>query len=89
MVIRVNEKYRIVSDPHCWIVQEYTGQDTNGQERWKYLTYHTDLEAAMVSLFKRRVRLIDSSVPDEILAALKQIHEETREVLKKFSELPA
>lgn len=35
-----------------------------------------------------QVRLIDSSVPDEILAAVKRIEEEAKQVFGRFSNLP-
>ncbi len=87
MIISVNKQYRIESDPHCWIVQESKGlrRDTDKQ-RWKTLAYCVEFEKALVELSKRRIRLIDSVVPDEIIASIKEIKQEAIEALDLFKK---
>ncbi len=87
MIISVNEQYRIESDPYCWMVQEYKGirRDTD-KERWKTLAYCVEFENALVELSKRRIRLIDSVVPDEIIAAIKKIKREAIRALNLFKK---
>jgi hypothetical protein len=45
-----------------------------------------ELENALVELSKRRIRLIDSVVPDEIIASIKEIKQEAIEALDLFKK---
>ncbi len=87
MIIPVGEGYRIESDAYCWMVQQYKGirRDTD-KERWKTLAYCEEFENALVELSKRRIRLIDSVVPDEIIASIKEIKQEAIEALDLFKK---
>ena len=89
MVIKVNDKYRIESDPHCWMVQRFKGirKDT-GKEDWKPLTYHTSFGNALESLSEYRIRVIsDQATVDEVRATLRQIRDEALAALSLFREL--
>ncbi len=87
MIISVNKQYRIESDTYCWIVQEHKGtrKDT-GKERWKTLAYCVEFENALVELSKRRIRLINSVVQDEIITSIKEIKQEAIEALDLFKK---
>ena len=87
MIIPVNDKYRITSNPTCWQVEQYRGSKKDRGEYWEPLSYHVDFKSALVSLAELRIRLIDSCVPDEIIAAIKKIRDEvisSSEVFKKL-----
>ena len=85
MVIEVCDGWRITSNVHCWQVERLKGVDKNGEERWRPETYHVDFEGALGELANRRVRLIKSSVPGEILEAIAMIREDVRRVSEVFS----
>lgn len=46
------------------------GKRGDGSERWEAHYFCVDVENAIVALAKLRLRLIDSSVPDEIKAVI-------------------
>ena len=75
MIIPVNKKWRITSDSRCWQVEKYRGQRKDA-ERWEPRYFCVDFENALISLAELRIRLIDSSVPEEIKAAIRDIRDE-------------
>lgn len=87
MIIPVNKKWRIISNSHCWRVEKYDGKRRDGRERWKPVTYHVDFKAALTSLAEHRIRLIDSSVPDEIIGAIQTIKDEVISSTEIFHDL--
>ena len=86
MVIRVNSDYRIASNATCWQIERYHGRRKDGTARWEPLSYHVDFNSALVALAELRIRLIDTSVPDEIMAAIQAIKEEAFSTLDLFRE---
>ncbi len=88
MIIRVNDRYRIVSASTCWQVEQRKSDRRDGSERWEPLTYHVDFENALVSLAEYRIRSItDSATADEIKVALRQIRDECISAAEVFREL--
>jgi hypothetical protein len=88
MIIPVNKKYRITSDSRCWQVEERRGK-RKGAPRWEPISYHVEFKNALTFLGEHRIRLIDSSVPDEIIAAIQQIKDEVISATECFRELVA
>jgi hypothetical protein len=86
MVIPVNKKYRITSDSRCWQVQKRKA-DRKDAERWDPIYFCVDFENALVSLAELRIRLIDSSVLEEIKAAIRDIRDECVTAAEMFREL--
>lgn len=72
MIITINTKYRIVSDPLQWQLQYRAAEKTDsGKEaNWRGLGYHRTLNHAVCSLTQRAVREIDGEFGLEDLAAL-------------------
>jgi hypothetical protein len=89
MIIPVNKKYRITSDSRCWQVEGYRGKRKGDVPRWEPISYHVEFKNALASLGEHRIRLIDSSVPDEIIAAIRQIKDEVISATECFRELVA
>jgi hypothetical protein len=58
-----------------------------GKHGWRPLYYCVDFEGALVALAEVRIRLIDSSVFDEIKAELAVIRDECVSASKVFLEL--
>lgn len=88
MIVIINDRYRIESEPHCWVVQECRGRrkDT-GEKRWIPVGYYSRFENALEELSHRRIRLIENSVPaDEIVSMLKTIREEAISALDLFQK---
>jgi hypothetical protein len=51
------------------------GKCRDGSEKWEAHYFCVDVKNALVALVKLRMRLIDSSVPDEIKAAIRGDYE--------------
>ena len=87
MVVATNDTYRISSDRNCWTVQRYSGKRKDGKDEWESLYYCADFQSALTALAELRIRLIDSSVPDEIKATLREIKSECLTAAEAFKEL--
>jgi hypothetical protein len=87
MIIEVNSEYRITSNPTCWQVEQRKSDRKDGTERWEPLTHHVDFKSALVSLADYQIRLIDSSIPDEIKSAIGEIKDEVLSAAEVFREL--
>ena len=87
MIIPVNKKWRITSNTHCWQVERLKGKQKDGSDRWEPITYHVDFKGAITTLAERRIRLIDSSIPEEIRSAIREIRDEAIAAIKIFHEV--
>ena len=87
MIIPVNKQWRITSNAHCYQVEQYEGKRNDGRERWQPVTFHSDFKGALSALAERRTRLIDSSVPNEIIAAIQKIRDEVISSADLFKNL--
>ena len=76
MIIPINDKWRIASTPTCYQVEKRTANRKSGSERWEPIYFCVDFENALVALAELRIRLIDSSVTEEIKAAIREIRDE-------------
>ena len=54
MIIPINERYRVATDPFQWIIQRK--RTRKGNEVWESQTYHPSVDAAVRSLGERMVR---------------------------------
>ena len=54
LIIRINEQYRVATDPYQWIIQRK--RTRKGNEVWESQTYHPSVDAAVHSLGERMVR---------------------------------
>ena len=72
MIIPINERYRVATDPCQWIIQRK--RTRKGNEVWESQTYHPSVDAAVRSLGDRMVRecktytLVDALKAVEIIA---------------------
>ena len=87
MVVEVNDTYRISSDRNCWTVQRYSGKRKDGKDEWESLYYCADFQSALTALAELRIRLIDSSVPEEIKTAIREVRDECITAAEVFIEL--
>ncbi len=68
MIIRINQDWRIASDPLQWVVQKR--RTVKEQERWDNVSYHTGLDNAVLRLAQRRIWLMDGDYGPDALPAL-------------------
>ena len=68
MIIRINEQYRVTTDPYQWIIQRK--RTRKGNEAWESQTYHPSVDAAVRSLGERMVRECKT---DTLVDALKAV----------------
>lgn len=61
MILLINDKWRIATDEHQWIVQQRIGK--SGKEQWKARSWHTTPLNAVWSVVSRGVREIPGSYP--------------------------
>ena len=70
MIIRINQDWRIASDSLQWIAQKR--RTVKEQEKWDSVCFHHSLDAAVVDLARRRVRMLPGSYGPEALRLLCQ-----------------
>ena len=87
MIIPITDKYRISSDRNSWTVQKYVGKRKDGKDEWESLYYCADFQSALIALAELQIRLIDSSVSEEIKTAIREIRDECITVSEVFREL--
>ena len=68
LIIRINEQYRVATDPYQWIIQRK--RTRKGNEVWESQTYHPSVDAAVRSLGERMVRECKT---DTLVDALKAV----------------
>ena len=88
MIIRINEDWRIRSDPHQWAVQRRLPWADG--DKWQGESWHTTLDHAVVWLGRRRIQVMDGVYGPEALAplcrALTVLQDETRAALADIQE---
>ena len=57
MIIPINDRYRIASDPRQWMIQE--SRTRNGEAEWESRYYFGTLESAVMELRELMVRTSD------------------------------
>lgn len=68
LIIRINEQYRVTTDPYQWIIQRK--RTRKGNEVWESQTYHPSVDVAVRSLGERMVRECNT---DTLVDALKAV----------------
>ena len=66
MIIPVNDRYRIASDPRQWMIQE--PRTRNGETEWESKYYFGTLESAVKELRELMVRTSDAQTLVDALA---------------------
>ena len=87
MEIKINEKYRIVSDPDNVILQEsmviQKEGNTKGKQYWKNIGYYPWLDWAYRDCLKKHVMSKEElSDAKEIIDCLERLHSEFKENMK-------
>ena len=68
MIIPINDRYRIASDPRQWMIQE--PRTRNGETEWESRYYFGTLESAVKELRELMVRTSDGETLVDDLAAI-------------------
>ena len=83
MILQVNDEYRIVADDHQWIVQQMPKktEKRTKEAAWRSIAYIGSLDAAVLWLAERRIRMIEGTWPaidalPTLCAALDEIKRE-------------
>jgi len=66
MIIPINDRYRIASDPRQWMIQE--SRTRNGEAEWESRYYFGTLESAVKELREVMVRTSDAQTLVDALA---------------------
>ena len=75
MIIEVNERWRVVSDEHCWVVQERGSSSSGSQGAWRSIAWLPQAHAALQHASELRMRRLQGSI-QECVSELRQIHDE-------------
>ena len=71
MIIPVNDRYRITSDPRQWMIQE--SRTRNGEAEWESRYYFGTLESAVMELREVMVRTSDAQTLVDDLADIEKV----------------
>jgi hypothetical protein len=71
MIIPVNDRYRIASDPRQWMIQE--SRTRNGKTEWESRYYFGTLESAVMELREVMVRTSDGETLADGLADIEKV----------------
>ena len=71
MIIPVNDRYRIASDPRQWMIQE--PRTRNGETEWESRYYFGTLESAVKELREVMVRASDGETLVDDLADIEKV----------------
>ena len=71
MIIPINDRYRIASDPRQWMIQE--PRTRNGGTEWESRYYFGTLESAVMELGELMVRRSDAETLADALLAVNEI----------------
>ncbi len=89
MIVQINDRWRIVSDPYQWIVQQYVGVYKSGrkmnQPKWKARKYMTTFPAAARKVAEMMIQESETHTESEALAVLERIATRMEAVLDKIT----
>ena len=71
MIIPINDRYRIASDPRQWMIQE--PRTRNGETEWESRYYFGTLESAVKELRELMVRTSDGETLVDDLADIEKV----------------
>ena len=84
MIIPINDRYRIASDPRQWMIQE--SRTRNGEAEWESRYYFGTLESAVKELRELMVRTSDGETLVDDLAAIEKVTTTLSQALTPHSE---
>jgi len=84
MIIPVNDRYRIASDPRQWMIQE--PRTRNGEAEWESRYYFGTLESAVRELRELMVRTSDGETLVDDLADIEKVTTTLFQALTPHSE---
>ena len=84
MIIPVNDRYRIASDPRQWMIQE--PRTRNSETEWESRYYFGTLESAVKELRELMVRTSDGETLVDDLAAIEKVTTTLSQALTPHSE---
>ena len=84
MIIPVNDRYRIASDPRQWMIQE--SRTRNGEAEWESRCYFGTLESAVKELRELMVRTSDGETLVDDLADIEKVTTTLSQALTPHSE---
>ena len=87
MIIPVNDRYRIASDPHQWMIQE--SRTRNGEAEWESRYYFGTLESAVMELRELMVRTSDGETLVDDLADIEKVTTTLSQALTPTIEGPS
>ena len=84
MIIPINDRYRIASDPRQWMIQE--SRTRNGEAEWESRYYFGTLESAVKELREVMVRTSDGETLVDDLADIEKVTTTLSQALTPHSE---
>ena len=87
MIIPVNDRYRIASDPRQWMIQE--SRTRNGEAEWESRYYFGTLESAVMELREVMVRTSDGETLADDLADIEKVTTTVSQALTPTIEGPS
>ena len=87
MIIPVNDRYRITSDPRQWMIQE--SRTRNGEAEWESRYYFGTLESAVRELRELMVRTSDGETIADDLADIEKVATTLSQALTPTIEGPS
>jgi hypothetical protein len=88
VIIEVNDKWRIVSDEHCWAVQERRNPNRKYRDGWRSVEWHARPHEALRSLSERRLRRLQGRF-EENAVQVRRIIDELRAVADRIEAMLA
>ena len=87
MIIPINDRYRIASDPRQWMIQE--SRTRNGEAEWESRYYFGTLESAVMELRELMVRTSDGETLVDDLADIEKVTTTLSQALTPTIEGPS
>ena len=82
MFIKIDEKWALASDEHCWIIKKFEPPNKTFPEgRWKGKAFFQTFENALQSLARRKIRLKEASTMSEAIKAAQVVRRELKALL--------
>ena len=89
MIIPLNDKYRITSDPHCWRVEKYKGvqvKDGKLYDHWVTTTFHPTITSAVQGFYEDVLRSSPADSIEEVCKVVKETQEFIKDKWSQFDE---
>ena len=87
MIIPINDRYRIASDPRQWMIQE--PRTRNSETEWESRYYFGTLESAVMALRELMVRTSDGETLVDDLADIEKVTTTLSQALTPTIEGPS